>query len=131
MVSSKALCIMGSLLPSSCLSAADKNPPNSYRLLGANEIEIPAEETPATTFWKQVRFYGVETYLGPYLEQLERPILTFQAVPETLPETTTSAPLRLFFTGKYGADLLDEVYRYAYAVSFLAQREEFDPHSCP
>jgi len=103
-----------------------QEPPNSYRLLGANEIETPAEETPATTFWKQVRFYGVETYLGPYLEQLERPILTFQAVPETLPENTTSAPLRLFFTGKYGGDLLDEVYRYAYAVSFLAQREEFD-----
>ncbi len=101
-------------------------PTNAYRLLGANEIDIPADTTRTTTFWHQVRFYGIETALGPYLEQLERPILTFHTVPEPVYETTSTGPFRLFFTGKYGADLLDEVYRYAYAVSFLAEKERFD-----
>ena len=104
-----------------------QEPSNTYRLLGASEIEIPADITLTATFWKQVRFYGVETYLGPYLEQLERPTLTFHAVPESISETTGGgSSIRLFFSGKYGVDLLDEVYRYAYAVSFLAQQEEFD-----
>ena len=103
-----------------------QEPPNSYRLLGANEIDIPADSTRTITFWRQVRFYGVETALGPYLEQLERPILTFDAVPEPIQEATPTGPFRLFFTGKYGADLLGEVYRYAYAVSFIAEREQFD-----
>ncbi len=100
-------------------------PTNSYRLLGANEIPIPADATRSTIFWRQVQFYGVETYLGPYLEQLEKPVLTFSGVPETIYEVSTG-PFRLFFTGKYGADLLEEVYRYAYAVSFLAEKVQFD-----
>ncbi len=47
-------------------------------------------------------------------------------MPEPVQEATPTGSFRLFFTGKYGADLLDEVYRYAYAVSFLAEREHFD-----
>lgn len=103
-----------------------QEPTNTYRLLSASEIDIPVDSTRTITFWRQVRFYGVETALGPYLEQLERPILTFDAVPEPVQEATPTGPFRLFFTGKYGADLLGEVYRYAYVVSFLAEREHFD-----
>ncbi len=100
-------------------------PSNGYRLLGADEIEIPSKPAPADVFWRKVAFYGVETYLGPYLEQLERPVLTFSSVPEPA-WTAPASTLRLQFSGKYGLDLLEEVYRYAYAVSFLAERETFD-----
>lgn len=100
-------------------------PTNGYRLLGANEIEIPSKPATADVFWRKVTFYGVETYLGPYLEQLARPVLTFSGVPEPIPVEPTPT-LRLQFSGQYGPDLLEEVYRYAYAVSFLADRVAFD-----
>ncbi len=104
-----------------------EEPTNGYRLLGAQEIPIPythAIELPP--FWHQVTFYGVRTALGPYLEQLEAPVLHFEAVPQPVPPLTESGQLFLEFSGKYGPDLLSEVYRYAYAVSHLAEAVEFD-----
>ncbi|MCS6895132.1 MAG: glycosyltransferase family 4 protein [Bacteroidia bacterium] len=101
-------------------------PPNGYRLLGANEIDIPfTQSVSLPPFWHQVTFYGVRTVLGPYLEQLLEPELHFEAVPEPV-SVSSEGTLRLEFSGKYGTDLLNEVYRYAYAVSHLAEREEFD-----
>ncbi|MCX8112995.1 MAG: glycosyltransferase [Bacteroidia bacterium] len=103
-----------------------EEPPDGYRLLGANEIDIPyTQSLSLPPFWHTVRFYGVQTTLGPYLEQFLTPELRFETVPEPVVSTTESA-LRLEFSGKYGPDLLDEVYKYAYAVSHLAEREEFD-----
>ncbi|MCX7981088.1 MAG: glycosyltransferase family 4 protein [Bacteroidia bacterium] len=103
-----------------------EEPPNGYRLLGANEIDIPLTSVvELPPFWHQVTFYGVRTALGPYLEQLTEPVLSFSAVPEPV-TFTTETTLRLEFSGKYGPDLLSEVYRYAYAVSHLAEKVDFD-----
>lgn len=103
-----------------------EEPPDSYRLLGANEIEIPfTSQAEFPPFWHQITFYGVHTWLGPYLEQLSQPTITFHAVPQPL-SSTTEGVLHLEFSGRYGPDLLSEVYRYAYAVSHLAEKESFD-----
>ncbi|MCS7154100.1 MAG: glycosyltransferase family 4 protein [Bacteroidia bacterium] len=103
-----------------------EEPPDGYRLLGANEIEIPfTHSISLPPFWHEVTFYGVKTALGPYLEQISLSELRFEAVPEPI-TLTTEGSLRLEFSGKYGPDLLSEVYRYAYAVSHLAEREDFD-----
>ncbi|MCX7607034.1 MAG: glycosyltransferase family 4 protein [Bacteroidia bacterium] len=99
---------------------------NGYRLLGANEIEIPFHHSISLPpFWHQVTFYGVHTLLGPYLEQITTPFLEFSSVPEPV-SLREEGLFRLEFSGKYGPDLLNEVYRYAYAVSHLAERVEFD-----
>ncbi|MCS7188843.1 MAG: glycosyltransferase family 4 protein [Bacteroidia bacterium] len=103
-----------------------EEPPNRYRLLGANEIPIPYKHSvELPPFWHQITFYGVHTVLGPYLEQLEMPIVEFASVPEPI-YAFEEGKFRLEFSGKYGPDLLAEVYRYAYAVSHLAEQEEFD-----
>lgn len=101
-----------------------EEPPDGYRLLGANEIPIPFPSASAAEFGEKVRFYGVATALGPYMEQIVGPTLEF-SVPPPLPEATEGV-LHLEFTGRYGPDLLGEVYRYAFAVSHLAERETFD-----
>ncbi|MDW8236521.1 MAG: glycosyltransferase family 4 protein, partial [Bacteroidia bacterium] len=103
-----------------------EEPTDGYRLLGANEIEVPFTQTyTLPPILQQVSFYGVETFLGPYLEQLEKPVLQFTAVPEPV-SYTAEGKLYLEFSGKYGADLINEVYRYAYVVSHLAERVDFD-----
>ncbi len=100
-------------------------PAQGYRLLGANEIEVPLGSVPKESWVRTVTWYGLETWLGPYLEQIATSPLEFRTV---WPEEVESAPgsLRLEFSGRYGPDLLDEVYRYAYVVSHLAERETFD-----
>lgn len=103
-----------------------EEPPNGYRLIGASEIEIPFHQhVELPPFWHTVTFYGIRTALGPYMEQLSESVLRFESLPEPVSFSTEST-LRLEFSGKYGPDLLNEVYRYAYAVSHIAEREEFD-----
>ncbi|MEN2991974.1 MAG: glycosyltransferase family 4 protein [Bacteroidia bacterium] len=101
-----------------------EEPPDGYRLLGANEIPIPFTTASIAELGEKVRFYGVVTTLGPYLEQITAPVLEY-SVPPPLPEAAEGV-LHLEFTGRYGPDLLGEVYRYAFAVSHLAERETFD-----
>lgn len=104
-----------------------EEPTNGYRLLGAQEIPIPYTHTvELPPFWHQVTFYGVRTALGPYLEQLAEPVLRFESVPQPVPPASETGELFLEFSGKYGPDLLSEVYRYAYAVSHLAEEVDFD-----
>ncbi|GIV25373.1 MAG: glycosyl transferase [Bacteroidia bacterium] len=100
-------------------------PAQGYRLLGANEIEVPLGSVPKESWVRTVTWYGLETWLGPYLEQIATSPLEFRTV---WPEEVEAPPgsLRLEFSGRYGPDLLDEVYRYAYVVSHLAERETFD-----
>jgi len=100
-------------------------PVQGYRLLGANEIEVPVTPAYKETWLRSVTWYGLHTWLGPYLEQITSSPLEFRTVwPEEVESSTGS--LRLEFSGKYGPDLLNEVYRYAYVVSHLAERESFD-----
>ncbi|MCS7297311.1 MAG: glycosyltransferase family 4 protein [Bacteroidia bacterium] len=102
-------------------------PLNGYKLLGAHEIEIPRSwAVPLPPFWHHITFYGVKTALGPYLELLTYPEVLFESVQERMVWTQQEEALRLEFSGRYGPDLLSEVYRYAYAVSHLAERETFD-----
>lgn len=100
-------------------------PAEGYRLLGASEIEVPFTPAYQETWLRTVTWYGLGTWLGPYLEQVVTRPGEFRA---SWPEEVESSlgSLRLEFSGRYGPDLLDEVYRYAYVVSHLAEKETFD-----
>lgn len=92
----------------------------AFKLIGANEIPIRMTLTEAQR--QKIQFYVVESWPFPY--GMQEKLFTWEESYPTYESTTTY--LHLEFTGRYGPDLLQEVQRYAWAVSQLAFEVSFD-----
>ena len=96
------------------------------RLVGANQIPVA---------YKQVYYKG-------FRRQVERIEVSSKIVPYTDPEdfwkrvnadvsgynfyVTTNNKGKVDFSGKYGANLMDEIYKYSVVASVIADENEFD-----
>ncbi len=99
---------------------------SAVRILNASDVETLADVTNLEEFWKHVNFLEIGSNLVPYLtpEEFE------QVVTSSLKGTTESHHLtfgrKYTFSGKYGANLMEEVARYAVVAASIARQQEFD-----
>ena len=93
------------------------------RIINASDI-VSSTETLLDEYWTNVNFLTVSSGLIPYLgfedyEEMRRESLKNQSSVSHLGGKYT-------FSGKYGANLMEEVARYAMVAATIAKEQEFD-----
>jgi glycogen synthase len=98
----------------------------AVRLINASDVTIDVRNTEQTDFWKNITYLEVNSSLVPYVgpEAFDNLIETGEAYFSWKEESIFNA--RYTFSGKYGANLLEEVARYALVGAQIASDSQFD-----
>lgn len=99
---------------------------SSLKIINASDVEMMGSYSTLEEYWQNVNFMEIGSNLVPYLD------------PETFEKTVTGAVKhsdrkecitfrnKFEFSGKYGANLMEEVARYAMVAGTIAAKEDFD-----
>lgn len=96
------------------------------QIIGASEISISRKEVVFDNIDRQFSFLKVGSNLVPYSEPEEFWKLAEQRVTTQTRFIQTDPQGRLPFTGKYGANLLEEIANYAIVAEFIGREYDFD-----
>jgi len=96
------------------------------KIIGASEISISRKKISFQDVEKKFESIEVESNLIPYSTPEEFWKLTEQRIPSKTRFVETDSKGRLPFTGKYGANLLDEIANYALVAEVIGRDNEFD-----
>ena len=96
------------------------------RLVGANNVKVTERKLNLSHFKKKLDYIEVDSKLVPYVDPEEFWKLTKYEVSGIKKYVKVNENGRIEFTGKYGADLLKEIYNYAIVANVIAQDHEFD-----
>ncbi len=98
----------------------------AVRLINASDVTIDVREAEKQDFWKNITYLEINSSLVPYVgpEAFDNLIETGEAYFNWSEESIFNA--RYTFSGKYGANLLEEVSRYALVGAQIASESEFD-----
>ncbi|MEN9917807.1 MAG: hypothetical protein RL662_243 [Bacteroidota bacterium] len=95
-------------------------------IINASDVEMPSTTSSVDEFWKNVSFLPVDSGLIPYLGLEQYAEYMQQSDAGVNNKTFTHLGGKYNFSGKYGANLMEEVMRYAYTASKIAQEHDFD-----
>ncbi len=98
----------------------------AVRLINASDVTIDVRNTEQQDFWKNITYLEINSSLVPYVgpEAFDNLIETGEAYFNWKEESIFNA--RYTFSGKYGANLLEEVSRYALVGAQIASESQFD-----
>lgn len=98
----------------------------AVRLINASDVTIDIRKTEQQDFWKNITYLEVNSNLVPYVgpEAFDNLIEKGEAYFSWSEESIFNA--KYTFSGKYGANLLEEVSRYALVGAQIASESEFD-----
>lgn len=99
---------------------------SGIRLIGANQISVIHRQLELKHFSKKLDYIEVESKLVPYVDPEEFWRLTRMEVAGSLKYLYTNSEGKVDFSGKYGADLMREIYNYALVANVIAQDYSFD-----
>lgn len=95
------------------------------QIINASDVDMPSVVSTSEEFWKNVNFLSINSGLVPYLG--------FEEYDYFANETHGSDSKQFMhlggkytFSGKYGANLMEEVMRYAYIAAKIAKDYDFD-----
>ncbi|ATA77692.1 Uncharacterized glycosyltransferase [Capnocytophaga canimorsus] len=96
------------------------------QIINASDVEMLQNMENIEEFWKNINFMEIGSNLVPYLDPE-----TFAREREAYLKTgenkeTISFRNKFQFSGKYGANLMEEVYRYALVAGTVAKNHQFD-----
>ena len=98
----------------------------AVRLINASDVTINITKKEQLEFWKKITYLEVNSILVPYVD----PLAFDYAVDKMQSEQTLSEDsvfnASYKFSGKYGANLLEEVSRYALVGAQIASQSKFD-----
>jgi glycosyltransferase involved in cell wall biosynthesis len=96
------------------------------KIIGANEISISKSTISFENIEKKFETLQVESNLVPYSSPEEFWKLTEQRVSSQTRFIQTDSEGKLYFSGKYGATLLEEIYNYSIVAEYIGREYEFD-----
>ena len=99
---------------------------SSIDIIGASDVSIINRNINFKEFSKSINYFEVNSKLVPYVDPEDYVRQTAYTVEGTNSFIETDNQGRVKFTGKYGADLLSEIARYALVANIIAQDNEFD-----
>ncbi|GAF03600.1 glycosyltransferase family 4 protein [Saccharicrinis fermentans] len=99
---------------------------SAIKLMGANNISIRQRKIDLKKFKKEMDYIEVDTHIIPYVDPEEYWKLTKVKVEGEKKIVQTNEEGKIDFSGKYGADLLQEITNYALVSSVIAQDNDFD-----
>jgi glycosyltransferase involved in cell wall biosynthesis len=100
--------------------------PKKIRLLGAGDVTLDIRKVKEHRFLRDLSYIEVNSNIVPYTspEEYERLVGKAEKQGKRLVETTMGG--KLHFTGKYGANLFEEIANYAMVAGEIALKYEFD-----
>lgn len=99
---------------------------SSMKLIGANTVSITRKKIRFKEVRKKVDYYEVESAIVPYVDPEEFCKAINKEYTENVPYEEIEDHGKLEFTGKYGKDLLHEIYKYSLVAEVIARDSEFD-----
>lgn len=98
----------------------------AVKAINASDVTIDVRKTEQQDFWKNITYLEINSNLVPYVgpEAFDNLIETGKAYFNWKEESIFDA--RYTFSGKYGANLLEEVSRYALVGAQIASESQFD-----
>lgn len=98
----------------------------SVRILNASDVTVDIDHETERSYWDRVQYMEIGSNIIPYVgpEQYEEIVEERRHATRGF-HSSVFAP-RYEFSGKYGANLMEEVARYALIGSSLATRYDFD-----
>ena len=99
---------------------------NVAKIINASDVEMLQNAEKIEDFWKHINFMEIGSNLVPYLDPETFARERDAYLKEGEHRERISYHNKFQFSGKYGANLMEEVYRYALVAGTVAQRYEFD-----
>lgn len=99
---------------------------SKMKLVGANGVSIEQVQTHIENFKTQHTYLEVESQLIPYNDPDEYYTFRSQDLYGQNKFFKVDKEGKLEFSGKYGANLIEEIYKYAYVASTIADNYEHD-----
>jgi glycogen synthase len=98
----------------------------AVRLINASDVTIDIRNAEQQDFWKNITYLEVNSSLVPYVgpEAFDNLVEKGEAYFSWSEESIYNAQYK--FSGKYGANLLEEVSRYALVAAQIASESQFD-----
>jgi len=98
----------------------------TMKLIGAGNVPITKKKVTFTDSQRKIDYYEVDSAIIPYTDPDEFWKLTSIKHSEKTQFIETDDLGRIQFSGKYGKDLIDEIYKYALVAKTIALENEFD-----
>jgi len=98
----------------------------SMKLIGANTVPITRKSIDLKGFKKKLDYIEVGSNIVPYVDPEDFWMLKEKEVSGTMKFVQTNEEGKVEFSGKYGANLLQEIANYAVVSSVIASENEFD-----
>ena len=95
-------------------------------IIGANGISIYGRQLRYSKFSQQLDYLEVDSKLVPYVDPEDYYRLRSLKVGENYRLFQTDEEGKFHFSGKYGANLLEEIRNYAIVANLIAQENSFD-----
>ena len=96
------------------------------RLIGAGDIPVTKKKLKFENYKKEFEYLEVNSRIAPYVDPEEFWKLTREETSGKVKYVQTNIEGRVEFSGKYGPDLLQEIYNYSVVASVIADENEFD-----
>jgi glycosyltransferase involved in cell wall biosynthesis len=103
----------------------DENPAD-IQLIGANQVPVAHKEIQFEDEQQKIDYFEVESKLIPYVGEEEFWNLKSKVYSKKTRFIETDSGLRVDFTGKYDAGLLEEIRNYAWVAEIIARNNPFD-----
>ena len=97
-----------------------------FRLINASDIELDFTQTLTQEFREKISYMEIGSNLVPYLDPEEFERWYSEEVLEKKTEVHSVYNRKYQFSGKYGANLMEEVSRYALVALSIANNFEYD-----
>ena len=97
-------------------------------IINASDVEVTNVSDSVEEFINKVKFFYVDSNIVPYVDPDEYFAAIEKMKAESLTHTTVGFGQKFAFSGKYGANLMEEVSRYAQVGGTIAMqhKDEFD-----
>ena len=99
---------------------------SAIKLVGANNVSIRQRKIELQKFQKEMDYIEVDSHIIPYVDPEDYWKLTKVKVEGEKKIVQTNEDGKIDFSGKYGANLLQEIANYGLVASVIAQENEFD-----
>jgi len=99
---------------------------STMKLIGASDISITKKKIAFEDIQRKIDYYEIDSNIVPYTDPEEFWNLTSSNHSNRTQFIETDDFGRISFSGKYGSDLINEIYNYALVAETIARDNEFD-----
>ncbi len=99
---------------------------SQVRLIGAGDISITTRELEFKDLKKKFDYLEVNSRIVPYVDPEDFWKMIEKESSKKIKFVQTNSEGKISFTGKYGANLFEEIHNYALVASIIAKENDFD-----